>query len=426
MPTPSLTKEYAQQAVDTFLACIKDGFRIDGAPSARTEAARRLKLNVSTLAGRLRGAEALGIDWHTQAVKLKRPVVTEVPSPPTPDNLPETIRALLVKRPHTMAELTTAARASIDDIHDAVDYLVSVGCNIIGQGNRYEIPKQREAAWVAGAPIQIMSNTDNTFTFGACGDQHIGSKYHREDVMTDLYRRYEKARVQAVFNTGNWIDGEASFNRYDILAHGLDGQTKLLAETYPKAPFPTYAVAGDDHEGWYSQREGIDVGRYAESIMREAGHNWHNLGYMEAHVELVNANTGSKATMAVVHPGGGSAYALSYAIQKIIESYEGGEKPAVGLFGHYHKMESALVRNVWTLQTGCAQDQTPFMRKKRLEAHVGGALVKLEQDPESGAIIGFTPSMFRYFNRAWYAGTSNGRWSKHGPVNAVPRSIGGL
>jgi hypothetical protein len=78
---------------------------------------------------------------------------------------------------------------------------------------------------------------------------------------------------------------------------------------------------------------------------------------------LRNANSGKATTMAVCHPGGGSAYALSYSIQKIIESLEGGEKPAVGLYGHYHKLWAGNIRNVWCVQTGCQEDQTPFMRK---------------------------------------------------------------
>jgi len=178
-------------------------------------------------------------------------------------------------------------------------------------------------------------------------------------------------------------------------------------------------VWGDDHEGWYVQREGIDVGAYAEHIMREAGHDWINLGFMESHILLRNANSGKTQTLAVVHPGGGSAYALSYTIQKIVESYEGGEKPAVGLYGHYHKMMAANVRNVWAIQTGCQQDQTPFMRKKRLEAHVGGVLVKLRQDPRTGAIVSCLPELIRYFNREYYVGS--GRWSKHESVRKLRR-----
>ncbi len=282
-----------------------------------------------------------------------------------------------------------------------------------------EPPYIPEQGYLSSAMLELKSRKDNTFLIGACGDQHIASKYHRADVLKNLYYRYEKAGVQAVFNTGNWVDGETSFNRTDLVAHGLDGQCRLLSKVYPKADFPTYAVWGDDHEGWWGQREGVDVGTYAERLMRDNGHKWHNIGFMEAHVRLVNANSGISTVMAVVHPGGGSAYATSYSVQKIIESLEGGEKPAVGLYGHYHKLMAMNVRSVWVAQTGCAQDQTPFMRKKRIEAHVGGMMIHMEQDPKTGAIIGFTPTMWRYFAQGYY----DGRWSKHGAVIQPVRTI---
>jgi hypothetical protein len=287
----------------------------------------------------------------------------------------------------------------------------------------FAIDHRPAESFTTGPVITLMSRPDNTFLFGAAGDLHAASKHCRWDVRSELYQTFIEEGAQCNFDTGNWIDGEASFNRYDLEVHGLDAQCRMLARNHPRG-LKTYAVWGDDHEGWYVQREGVDVGRYNESIMREAGHDWTDLGFMEAHVVLKNANSGKTASMTVVHPGGGSAYALSYSIQKIIESYEGGEKPAVGLYGHYHKLWSGVIRNVFVLQTACQQDQTPFMRKKRLEAHVGGALVKLRQDPRTGAIASMTPELMRWFTRDFHAGA--GRWSRHGPVKQLPRDRAGV
>lgn len=283
----------------------------------------------------------------------------------------------------------------------------------------FAAPKQQpQPRYIHGATVELLSRPDNTYVFGAAGDLHAGSKYTRWDVRNDLYRQFIEAGVQCTFDTGNWIDGEARFNTYDLDVHGFDAQCRFLAKNHPKG-LATYAVWGDDHEGWYVQREGVDVGLYNEAIMREAGHDWTDLGFMEAHVTLRNANSGAVQPMSVVHPGGGSAYALSYAIQKIIESLEGGEKPAVGLYGHYHKLWAGNIRNVWCIQTGCQQDQTPFMRKKRLEAHVGGTIIKLRQDPKSGAIVSCQVELIRYFNREFYAGGN--RWSRHGAIKPLKR-----
>jgi hypothetical protein len=290
----------------------------------------------------------------------------------------------------------------------------------------FAIKHAPQVASASGAKFILESTKDNRFTFGAMGDLHAASKYCRWEVREDLMNRAVELGATCIFDTGNWIDGEAKFNRYDIEAVGLDNQVNILAKNYPKVGIPTYAVTGDDHEGWYVRDHGIDIGRYCESVMRDSGHDWTDLGYMEADVVLQNANSGAVSILRVVHPGGGSSYATSYRPQKIIESYEGGEKPAVVLFGHYHKLDCNNIRNVWAVQTGTQQDQTPFMRKKSLEAHVGGAIVEMEQDPKTGAIISFRPELRRYFNRGYYVaeGKANNRWSGHGKPSMIPRRAG--
>jgi hypothetical protein len=265
------------------------------------------------------------------------------------------------------------------------------------------------------------SRQDGTYLFGVCSDNHLGSKHERLDVLNDLYDKFAAEGVDRVFNAGNWIEGEASFNRHEIKVHGMDNQLEHLADNYPQREgIVTYSVAGDDHEGWYGQREGIDIGKHAERIMGDHGRaDWVHLGYMESFVSLVNAKSGEVAQLLLQHPGGGSSYALSYVIQKIVESFEGGEKPAVLISGHYHKLWTGDIRNVWCLMAGCTQDQTTFMRKKRLSAHVGGLIVRLRQDAETGAITACRPEMFRYFNRGYY----NNRWSNSGETVQPDRGV---
>ncbi len=272
--------------------------------------------------------------------------------------------------------------------------------------------------------FEYRSRPDNTYVFGVASDQHLCSRYAREDVLTDLYDRFAAAGVDRVFNAGNWIDGEDEKNRFDLAVHGFEPQINYLVEHYPQRPgITTYAVWGEDHEGWYARREAIDVGRFAESQMRQAKReDWVDLGFIEARVDLTNANTGVTAPLVVQHPGGGSSYAYSYRAQKIIESMSGGEKPAVLIIGHYHKLSCNTIRNVWAIQAGTTMDQSVFMRKKGLEAHVGGLIVTLEQDPETGAIFRCVPDQYLYFDRKYY----NDRWSKTGPVVQAPRFRGGV
>lgn len=206
----------------------------------------------------------------------------------------------------------------------------------------------------------LVSDDDGMIRFAAIGDTHLGSKYAREDCLSDFYDQVQHRGFKQVLHAGNWIDGEAPFNKHDLLVHGMDEQMRYLAKNYPQRDgVETWAITGADHEGWYARREGIDVGRYAENSFRQAGRtDWRDMGYMEAVIPLVHKRTGKSSQLMLMHPGGGSAYAISYAGQKIVEGFDGGEKPAVLILGHYHKASWNLVRNVHVIQTGCFRAAT--------------------------------------------------------------------
>lgn len=324
---------------------------------------------------------------------------------------------LLRRKRLTIPEIATKTGNSHRAVTRAIRDMQRRGVLVYQFGSQFGIEKA--PAFDDSTRHRYHSRPDGTYLFGFCGDNHLGSKYERLDVLNDLYDKFAAAEVDRVLNAGNWIDGEARFNKHDLTVHGMDNQVAYLVENYPQREgIVTYSVAGDDHEGWYGQSAGIDIGRHAERMMREADRtDWVHLGYMEAFVDLVHAKSRQSTKLLLAHPGGGSAYALSYTTQKGVEAFEGGEKPAVVIYGHYHKLWFGNIRNVWCLQSGCTQDQTTFMRKKRLEAHVGGGICQLTQDKNTGAIIACRVEFFRYFNKGYY----NHRWSHGGAVTLPAR-----
>ncbi len=237
--------------------------------------------------------------------------------------------------------------------------------------------------------------------FGVCGDKHLGNMHSRLDVMKLLYDLFEAEGITTVYDTGNWIDGEARFNKGELLVHGMDAQIDYWIENHPaRKGISTHFVAGDDHEGWYQQRECLEIGRYAMLRAQDAGrHDLKYLGYAEALVEL-KAAKGSRQMM-VNHPGGGSAYAISYKGQKYVEALQGGEKPAIILQGHYHKFNYGYPREVHVVDTATCCDQTLFMRKKQLQAHVGGQIVEFLQAPD-GRITRFRIEFLPFYDRGFY------------------------
>lgn len=325
----------------------------------------------------------------------------------------EDVLTLIKRVPQcTTEELALRLSAPLPNVANFIFELQTLGHNLLNEQSKWSL-QTTPAPSEPTALHTYQSDAKGRYRFGFVTDNHLCSKYAREDVLSDLYDWFAEEGITRVYNAGNWIDGEARFNVYDLKVRGMEAQCRYFAEHYPKRDgIETHFIAGNDHEGWYAQREGVDIGKYAERIATEIGRrDLRYLGYMEAFITLQHGRTGASSQMMVVHPGGGSAYAISYTPQKLVESLQGGEKPAIVLIGHYHKMDWFNYRNVWICQGGTTEDQTPFMRSKRLEAHVGGTIIDLRQG-ERGEINDAIVWMRRYFDRKFY----NNRFSLSGPV----------
>jgi len=301
------------------------------------------------------------------------------------------LRAL--KRGTTVAKLASDHGTSPETIEAMIDSLAASGYLLEKRGDTIKIGD----AWTEKDRLQVPV-IGGQATFGFVTDTHLCSKFARLDVLEAAYDRFDAEGISVVFHAGNLVDGESKVNHHDLLVHGLADQAQYVLDNYPERDgVATYYIDGDDHEGWWRQREGIEFGRFLELEARAAGRN--DLNYMGYDVEL-HATKGS-SILRVMHPGGGSAYAMSYAPQKIVESFQGGEKPAILLLGHFHKHDTCYPRNVFVVQGGCCQDQSTFMRKKKLEAHVGFCIIHVEMD-EIGGISRFRHEFFPFYDRKYY------------------------
>lgn len=334
--------------------------------------------------------------------KHEKPI-TEKPKEEKPAPHDAVLAALRKSRGHfiSIQDLALSSGLTVHDVHDGIKEARSQGFNIhVNAGSvglSAEIPKAEATV------IRVSDHINSTHRCGLISDNHLGSRYARLDVLNALYDYFEEQGITTVYNCGNWIEGDARFNKHDVVVHGLEGQIRYFLDNYPaREGITTYFITGDDHEGWYTQREGIDVGAYMQMRAREAGRDdLVYLGHME-HDIIFEAPKGN-TVIRLQHPGGGSAYAISYAPQKIVESLQGGEKPHILFIGHYHKASYDHIRGIHVVQAGCTQDQSPFMRKKRLAAHLGGWIVEWSAD-DVGAISRFVTEWIPFYNRDFYKG----------------------
>lgn len=321
------------------------------------------------------------------------------------------VKKLLLKRPYTLVELANKLNLAPRFIEESASRLKEKKHNISLEADSVSIerePRPQERLVVNSRDFV----TDGEWRkFGALGDTHLASKYSRLDVLRCAYKIYADEGITTVYHTGNIVDGECRFNKHDLLTRsGMAAQIEYLINEYPQSKgITTYFVVGDDHEGWWTQREGIDVGAYIQAEAEKAGRtDLVYIGYLERDIEL-KAKRGS-AAMRIMHSGGGAAYAISYTTQKIVESLQGGEKPRILYVGHHHKFEHGYPREVHTIQTGTTEDQTPFMRKNKIQAHVGFTINKFHQ-ADTGEINRFAVEFVPFYDREFYFnGDKYRRW----------------
>lgn len=358
------------------------------AGKSQRQVGRELDINQSTV----NSYAKTGAKHRQQSVT---PAATEAP-------LSASIRAALKREPKSVDELADLLDCGPGKIKAAIADMEALGAMLLKTvDGKYDLgssihlePGKHE---VAGS-----ANDEWTHRFGVTTDNHLCNKHSRLDVLNEAYDHFAAQGITRVFNCGNWIDGEARFNKTELVTRpGMDAQLDYLIDNWPvHKGIVTEYIAGDDHEGWGQQREGIEVGRYLQHRAETQGRSdLKYLGYGECDVKLMGQY--GSAAMRLVHPGGGSSYAISYTDQKRVESYQGGEKPQVELAGHYHKFNYGYPREVHTVQCGCTCDQTMFMRKKRLQAHVGFVVVKIKQG-DQGQVTRFNVEWHPRYNRSYY------------------------
>lgn len=238
-----------------------------------------------------------------------------------------------------------------------------------------ELAVEREkVAALADVQNQTQVRVSDTphLLFGITGDRHTGSLYHMTGALRSFYDHCERRGVTEVYDAGDILDGHGVYKgqEFEVRDLGFDAQLERLAADAP-ANIETHFITGN-HDASFKNAAGVSVGK---AIERELA-NYHFLGQDQARVRWETPE--GPYELMLLHPGGGSSYALSYRPQKIVESLEGGSKPSMIAIGHYHKaLFVPAYRNVAIIEAGTFQRQTPFMARGGLSAHMGGWIVEV-------------------------------------------------
>ncbi len=231
---------------------------------------------------------------------------------------------------------------------------------------------------------------DKIIRFGLMGDTQINSKYTQITYLHKYYDICQQEGIETVYHTGDIDEGEEMRlgHKYECYNQGVDDHIEEIARVYPRRKgIKTHFITGN-HDHSIFKRVGFDIG----PVIASRRDDMEYLGRDDAIIQLT-----PNCRLELRHPGDGTAYAVSYKIQKMVEAMSGGEKPNILAVGHYHKSEYLPVyRNVHCVQTGCFQAQTPFMRSKSIAANVGGWIVEINVD-EEGTITRFKSEFIPFY-----------------------------
>lgn len=216
--------------------------------------------------------------------------------------------------------------------------------------------------------VPIISFEGKRIRIGAMTDTHLGSVSMPIERVYQAFEEFRKEKVDFITHSGDVTEGMS--NRpghiYELTHLGYDNQKALAIEVFSQwKDTAIYAIDGN-HDRWFLKSNGAKI----VSDIDNAIPNFHFIGHDEGSISL-----NGKATLWLWHGEDGNSYALSYRLQKILESLTGGEKPNAMIVGHTHKYVDIFERHVFCSSVGCMQSQTPWMRGKRIAAHPGYAII---------------------------------------------------
>ena len=226
--------------------------------------------------------------------------------------------------------------------------------------------------------------------FGLMGDTQLGSKYTQLTHLHNFYDLCEKEGITNVYHTGDITDGlkMRAGHEYELYEISADEMRKDVVKNYPKRDGITTHFITGNHDASLYKHVGYDIGQAIADLRPD-------MKYLGRDCATINLTP--NCTLELRHPWDGTAYALSYKLQKMIEAMESDSKPNILAVGHYHKAEYLFYRNVHALQTACFQGQTPFTRGKGISVHIGGWIVTVRVD-QNGSIQGIAPEFIPYYS----------------------------
>lgn len=212
---------------------------------------------------------------------------------------------------------------------------------------------------------------EQSVKYGYFSDAHIGHEKFDTELFYEMADRFNKEKVDFVVDPGDHMEGMSGRpgHVYELNHVGFNAQLDEVIRLYSLIKSDIFGIDGN-HDLWYKAKNSAGV--IPGEIMQQHLPNYTHLGEWEGDLEV-----GTGLWLKLFHGNDGTAYAHSYKLQKLVESFAGGQKPHIVHSGHYHKALYQHSRNVHGFESGTLCGQSIFMRGKKLQAHKGYGLVEV-------------------------------------------------
>lgn len=290
------------------------------------------------------------------------------------------------RHPTTPEEAAKKLGVSVDTVCSMANDLIQQGFGVVNTDKGYiktRVPNPEKTTIDE-------SGMGRYLKFGLVSDNHAGSKKERLDRLEQMYDIFAKEGVGVVYHAGDITEGHGVYRgqEFEVAKLGQDEQIDYVVATYPARRGITTKFITGNHDLRQYERGGIDPG---PTIARRR-QDLQYLGPMTASV-----NFKDRVKMELLHPAGGSAYALSYKAQRDINNRTPGDLPHILAYGHFHTSFYMYYRNIHFFQVPCFKDAGLWEKRLGLNPTIGGWMV--EATIGDGQIKKMKPELYTFTNR---------------------------
>lgn len=226
---------------------------------------------------------------------------------------------------------------------------------------------------------------------GIISDTHIGSIFTSDYHLEYIQKIFKDENINIGVHCGDVTEGMShrAGHVYELKHIGFEKQKDAAVKFFKGFHKELqWSVIDGNHDRWFMKAQNIGA-----DIVKAIEVECPSVTKIGSDVGFINING---CVIQLWHGGDGSTYVRSYRLQKIVESISGGKKPNLLIAGHDHKEIFFTERNIHLIGAGSVQQQTDYMRGKRLAAHVGMWIV--EMTINEGRIVRFRPEWIHFYS----------------------------